>query len=215
MPKRLDGEDRIKLSRLLDVDPRELGFLSDEFWTKDTKAAIESATGPLEAHKGDTRTPFPPPTPRPQPSSIPILGRGMCGADRIVAPTERVGELDVPADVASVPDAYAVEVVGESMAPRLTPGDIVVVNPNSTPRRGDIVVVQLAENDGGASAIIKEFGGYGSDDGSPTPKRLTVWEYRETPATDPNAPLVRQPARLDFPLEQVKAVHRVVMTRHR
>ena len=39
-------------------------------------------------------------------------------------------------------NAYAVEITGDSMEPVYRDGDIVIVSPNSTPRRGDRVVVR-------------------------------------------------------------------------
>ncbi len=39
-------------------------------------------------------------------------------------------------------NAYAVEITGDSMEPVYRDGDIIIVSPNSTPRRGDRVVVR-------------------------------------------------------------------------
>ena len=39
-------------------------------------------------------------------------------------------------------NAYAVEIAGDSMEPVYRDGDIIIVSPNSTPRRGDRVVVR-------------------------------------------------------------------------
>lgn len=41
--------------------------------------------------------------------------------------------------------AFAVEIEGDSMTPRLNPGDIVICTPNSTPRVGQTVVIQTVE----------------------------------------------------------------------
>jgi phage repressor protein C with HTH and peptisase S24 domain len=48
-----------------------------------------------------------------------------------------------PPSLANDPDAYAVEIVGESMSPRFEPGEQAFVSPRSAVRPGDDVVVQL------------------------------------------------------------------------
>jgi phage repressor protein C with HTH and peptisase S24 domain len=40
------------------------------------------------------------------------------------------------------PNAYALEITGSSMEPAYRDGDIIIVSPNSQPRRGDRVVVK-------------------------------------------------------------------------
>ena len=42
-------------------------------------------------------------------------------------------------------NAYALEISGDSMQPVYRPGDIIVVSPNATPRRGDRVVAKTAD----------------------------------------------------------------------
>lgn len=48
-----------------------------------------------------------------------------------------------PPSLAEDPDAYAVEIVGESMVPRYEPGERVFVSPKAAVRIGDDVIVQL------------------------------------------------------------------------
>lgn len=48
-----------------------------------------------------------------------------------------------PASVAQDEEAYAVEIMGESMAPRYEPGERVAVSPRAPVRIGDDVIVQL------------------------------------------------------------------------
>lgn len=48
-----------------------------------------------------------------------------------------------PPSLSTDPDAYAVEIIGESMAPRYEPGERVFVAPRSPVRLGDDVIVQL------------------------------------------------------------------------
>lgn len=55
--------------------------------------------------------------------------------------------VDVPATLASAPDAYALRVRGESMIDEhICDGDIVVVRPQQTARNGENVVALLADN---------------------------------------------------------------------
>lgn len=51
-----------------------------------------------------------------------------------------------PPSLADDPDAYAVEIVGESMAPRFEPGEYAFVSPKAAVRIGDDVIVQLNAN---------------------------------------------------------------------
>ena len=44
-------------------------------------------------------------------------------------------------------NAYAVEITGDSMEPVYRDGDIIIVSPNSTPRRGDRVVVRTRKGE--------------------------------------------------------------------
>jgi phage repressor protein C with HTH and peptisase S24 domain len=44
-------------------------------------------------------------------------------------------------------NAYAVEITGDSMEPVYRDGDIIIVSPNSTPRRGDRVVVRTTSGE--------------------------------------------------------------------
>lgn len=49
-----------------------------------------------------------------------------------------------PSTLSDDPDAYALEIVGDSMAPRYEPGELVYVSPKAPVRVGDDVIVQLA-----------------------------------------------------------------------
>jgi hypothetical protein len=59
--------------------------------------------------------------------------------------SEILDYLSRPASLADDPDAYAVEIVGESMAPRFEPGERVFVSPKANVRPGDDVIVQLVD----------------------------------------------------------------------
>ena len=55
-------------------------------------------------------------------------------------------KLDRPPNLTD-PNAYGLRVEGDSMSPRLMPGDIVVASPNSTFANADICVVKTVKND--------------------------------------------------------------------
>lgn len=58
--------------------------------------------------------------------------------------TEILDYLSRPPSLADDPEAYAVEIVGDSMAPRFEPGERAFVSPKAAVRPGDDVIVQLA-----------------------------------------------------------------------
>ncbi|GAG23759.1 unnamed protein product, partial [marine sediment metagenome] len=55
-------------------------------------------------------------------------------------------------------NAYALEISGDSMAPLFRAGDIIVVSPNATVRRGDRVVVKTREGEVLAKSLHRQAG---------------------------------------------------------
>jgi SOS-response transcriptional repressor LexA len=81
-----------------------------------------------------------------------ILNNGFEITDRIVEFVSR------PPSLEGSPDAYALRVVGESMAPLHRPGDLCVVHPFRPYRRGDSVVIQARTHEGAPhEGYIKTF----------------------------------------------------------
>jgi SOS-response transcriptional repressor LexA len=131
---------------------------------------------------------------------VPLIGTAFAGewdADIEMSELHLTDVLDYlgrPPELQTDPDSYALEIVGESMAPRFEPGERAFVSPLSPVRIGDDVVVQLrakgpAQSDRVKLALIK---------------RLT--------RRSPNFLELRQfnPDRtFQVPVEQVAAVHRV------
>lgn len=136
----------------------------------------------------------------PQSKPVPLLGSAIGGewdgVDEAIELTELhlsevLDYLPRTPSVANDPEAYALTIVGDSMAPRYEPGERVTVSPRSPASIGDDVVVQLR--------------GEGSD-------RITLVLIKR---------LVRRTARFielrqfnpdmtfQVPLERVAAVHRV------
>lgn len=65
------------------------------------------------------------------------------------------GQIDQMVETISADqNAFALIVEGDSMMPRFEAGDIVIFEPNSEPRNGDIVVAKLREGDG---VLFKKF----------------------------------------------------------
>ncbi len=131
---------------------------------------------------------------------VPLVGTAFGGEwDAGIEMTElRTSEvldyLGRPPELQTDPDSYALEIVGESMAPRFEPGERAFVSPLSPVRIGDDVVVQLrakgpAQSDRVKLALIKRL----------TRRSPTFLELRQF-----------NPDRtFQVPVEQVAAVHRV------
>ena len=100
-----------------------------------------------------------------------------------------------PANLAEVPTAYAVYMVGESMEPRYFAGEILCVNPNKPVSRGDWVVVHiLARQEGGDDEYYVKR--YVKRDAN------TLVLEQLNPNGEP----------IEFPAERVVSVHRIVGT---
>lgn len=181
VPKALPEGVRRKLAGLLGVDELALG-------------------GPeMPAHA---------PTPRPHLSQngnarfagltqwagvVPLMGQGAAGPDgRFQFNGERVADVPAPPSLAQVRGAYAVYVVGDSMAPRYFSGEIVFVDPHRPIRRGDWVVVQIAGEEGEPPAgYIKQFV-------SRDARFLKLGQFNPKKV-------------LQIPAHKVQSVHRIIM----
>ena len=87
-----------------------------------------------------------------------VLGMAECGADGWSLWNGDVIDLiDRPAGLIGVPNAYAVYVVGESMAPRYHPGEVVHIHPGRPVDVGAYVLVQRKPKAAGEAplAVIK------------------------------------------------------------
>jgi phage repressor protein C with HTH and peptisase S24 domain len=61
---------------------------------------------------------------------------------------EVIDHLERPAAIAGDRDAYALTMIGDSMAPRFEPGERILVSPRAPVGIGDYVVVQLRGREG-------------------------------------------------------------------
>lgn len=100
---------------------------------------------------------------------VPLISMAQCGtmgAFDDVYSHEGFVAFDV-----SDPKAFATRCVGDSMAPQILPGDVVVVGPSSPPRNNDTVMAKLTEDQGG-DVMIKIYSVAGD--------RVTLSSYNPT-----------------------------------
>jgi len=125
---------------------------------------------------------------------IPVYGHAVGGKDgEFILNGNKVTDVLAPASLSSVPNAYAVYVVGNSMEPRYFAGETVFVNPGLPIRRGAFVVAQIASGEEGAPlAYVKRFI-------SQDARRLRLEQYNPKKT-------------LEFPASRVVSVHRIIMS---
>jgi phage repressor protein C with HTH and peptisase S24 domain len=125
---------------------------------------------------------------------IPVYGHAVGGKDgEFILNGNKVTEVLAPASLSSVPDAYAVYVVGDSMEPRYFAGETVFVNPRLPISRGAFVVAQIAVNaEEAPHAYVKRFV-------SQDARRLRLEQYHPKKV-------------LEFPAAKVVSVHRIIMS---
>jgi repressor LexA len=78
--------------------------------------------------------------------SLPLLSSVPGGAPSLMFHPDYV-EKHITVDDVKDPNAFALEVKGNSMAPRIEDGDIIVVSPKLEPRTGDVCVVRVNDED--------------------------------------------------------------------
>lgn len=128
---------------------------------------------------------------------IPVLGEAVGGEDgEYIFNGSVLDYVDCPPSLENVPNAYAVYIDGESMAPRFRPGETAWVHPTKPARRGDDVVVQIHRDrdDDGAPprGFVKEFVGW-------TSSKLLLRQFNPD----------RQ---IEFAREQVASVHPIILS---
>jgi phage repressor protein C with HTH and peptisase S24 domain len=92
-----------------------------------------------------------------QPSSVPLLGFAQAGAggffeDAGFPQGQGLDLIELPAGARE--NAYALKVQGDSMLPLYRDGDVLIVEPDAAPRKGDRVVVKT----GGGEVMAKILG---------------------------------------------------------
>jgi transcriptional regulator with XRE-family HTH domain len=78
---------------------------------------------------------------------VPLLSMAQCGTMHAYSDDcyDHTGFLAMNPE----PQSFAVKLAGDSMAPRIEPGDVAVVNPGKTPRNGGLVLARLNDDHGG------------------------------------------------------------------
>lgn len=127
---------------------------------------------------------------------LPVLGEAVGGEDgEYIFNGSVLDYVDCPPSLENVPNAYAVYIDGESMAPRFRPGETVWVHPTKPARRGDDVVVQIhrERDDDGAPprGFVKEFVGW-------TSNKLLLHQFNPD-------------KKVEFTREMVVSVHPIVL----
>ena len=77
------------------------------------------------------------------------------GPGEMVVDVDPIEVVPRPWFVKNVRDAYAVLIIGESMAPAYEPGQMAIVNPRLPPIRGEDAIFIRSEHDGDFTATIK------------------------------------------------------------
>jgi phage repressor protein C with HTH and peptisase S24 domain len=124
--------------------------------------------------------------------TVPVLGSAAGAlAGSMTLSNEPVEWVRRPDGLAHVPDAYALYVVGNSMASRYLPGDVIFVHPHKPCRTNDVVVIQIQNGEGGhVTSYLKIYGGVDGDD-------LLVSQFSDS-------------TKIRFKLAYIKAIHRVM-----
>ena len=117
--------------------------------------------------------------PRPRVVEAPLLGRIAAGQPLLAA--ENVEDiLPLPRSWVRDEEVFLLKVAGESMAPLLLPGDLVMVRVQSRVARGEIAVVRI-DDEATLKRVYEEAGGLvlRGDNPEYTPLRLTPAETAE------------------------------------
>jgi SOS-response transcriptional repressor LexA len=150
-PKFLPEIQRRKLARLLDIDEHMLRPWEDGEFPEGRliqSSPLHRSMSPSLGYSG--------------PDMVPVKGTGAGGSDgENEWNGDTVDNVARPQSLIGVPNAYAVYVIGDSMAPRYRHGELVFMHPGRPPSRGCYVLVQLGERSEPTGpttrALIKEF----------------------------------------------------------
>jgi phage repressor protein C with HTH and peptisase S24 domain len=176
VPTRLPEEVRGRVAEILKIDERQLKVAGLKFSTSGLVPNAKMGSGVKIS------------------AWIPVYGQAVGGKDgEFILNGNQVSEVLAPASLSSVPNAYAVYVVGESMEPRYFPGETVFVNPRLPISRGAFVVAQISSGEEGVPhAYVKRFVSQDS-------RRLRLEQFNPKKV-------------LEFPTSKVVSVHRIIMS---
>lgn len=94
---------------------------------------------------------------------IPVFAAAEGGTGVMAVSTDPIEWVARPWYLKNVREGYAVLVVGESMEPRYSPGEIVVVNPKAALVRGKDCIVTTPREGGDFRAMLKSYAGATDD----------------------------------------------------
>jgi phage repressor protein C with HTH and peptisase S24 domain len=176
VPTRLPEEVRGRVAEILEIDEQQLKVVGLK--------SLNPIPAPNAMLGGGVRIA----------TWIPVYGHAVGGKDgEFILNGNKVTEVLAPASLSSIPDAYAVYVVGDSMEPRYFAGETVFVNPRLPISKGAFVVAQIAAgSDGAPHAYVKRFV-------SQDARRLRLEQYHPRKV-------------LEFPTAKVVSVHRIIMS---
>lgn len=159
VPKKLPEDAREALGSYFNVDP--------EFFRDPTEPVYKKPPNELPQKNHDYSFSQPNVHPLMATDKVPVYGYVAGSTDRVAINEGRIiGMRDRGPALAYAREGFYVMVIGDSMEPRLRPGEYVAVNPVLPPIRGDECVVQFIN----AEAIVKTFV-------SQTADTLTVSQY--------------------------------------
>lgn len=132
------------------------------------------------------------------PLDVPVLGtaEGGNGDDRFQMVGEVIDYVRRPPGIAKAKHVFALNVRGTSMEPRYEEGDLIFLNPTLPARPGDDIVIEFTAtaqeeySEGCLKRLVRK-----------TPTKLIVKQFN---------PPAGQSAELEFDLDIVKAIHRVL-----
>ena len=88
---------------------------------------------------------------------LPVLGAARGGSATMVFSQETpIDWVQRPPQLAGVPNAFAVYMVGDSMSPAYDPGDIVFIHPSMSVKAGRAVLVELHDGSALVKTLIKQ-----------------------------------------------------------
>lgn len=145
-PKKLNGDDRAFLSRILDVSETELGAPAT-LGTSEFQLQYHPSNATLTGNKLEIGP------------AIPLYGTAVGGIDgQFELNGNLLDRVKAPPSLYGIRNAYAVRISGESMEPRYEDGETVYVNPERRPTKNDYVVAQIRrEENGPLEAFVKKF----------------------------------------------------------
>lgn len=167
-PRELPERVREKLAPILRVNPDQLRGPSEPLPKRDY---VKTKIVPIQNNiaKGERRPLLSPgddisargmlpwsglvgPTP-----DFPVFGTAEGGDGALIVTNSAVEWVFTPIPLAGVVDAYGMIVSGDSMAPGIKSGAVMLVNPHMKPRSEDICIFRKVADDGTEHARVKEF----------------------------------------------------------